>query len=175
MVSGYEIRRAAPEHVPHLQAIELAATRVFPEEDLPEKARSEPIPLESYRSAAAEGRLWLALQVPEPPVGFALLEYLDGVVHLRELDVHPDHARRGLGTALLAAVSRWATLEGYEAITLTTFRHLSWNGPYYEREGFRELECDEITPGLARILNAEAAAGLTHRIAMRLELFRKEG
>ena len=43
-------------------------------------------------------------------------------MHLEELDVHPDHGRRGLGSSLVMAVRDWAAATGHEAITLTTFR-----------------------------------------------------
>ena len=42
------------------------------------------------------------------------------------------------------------------AVTLTTFRDVPWNAPYYERLGFRTLAADEITPGLAAIRAHEA-------------------
>jgi hypothetical protein len=45
-------------------------------------------------------------------------------------------------------------------MTLTTFADVPWNAPYYERCGFRVMAADEITPGLAAIRAAEAAAGL---------------
>ncbi|WP_201754128.1 hypothetical protein [Micromonospora rubida] len=46
---------------------------------------------------------------------------------------------------------------------------MPWNAPYYARYGFRKLEPDELTPGLAAMLAAEAALGLdpAARLAMR--------
>lgn len=45
------------------------------------------------------GRLWVASS-GNMPVGFALVKMLaDDLPHLEEIDVHPSHRRRGLGTA----------------------------------------------------------------------------
>ena len=57
--------------------------------------------------------------------------------HVQELAVIPGQMRRGIGTALLAAACDWARAEGFAAITLTTYRDVPWNAPYYRREGIR--------------------------------------
>jgi len=51
------------------------------------------------------------------PVGFALVEILDGAAHLEEIDVHPAHGRRGLGSALVRAVCEWARQSELSAVT----------------------------------------------------------
>ena len=65
--------------------------------------------------------------------------------------------------------ARRAAGRGLPALTLTTFRSVPWNGPYYARCGFRELPSTEITPGLVDVLAAEVAIGLdpADRVAMR--------
>jgi hypothetical protein len=59
-----------------------------------------------------------------------------------------------------------------ELLTLTTFADVPWNGPCYERLGFRQLTGTELTPGLRAVRAEEAAHGLDEwpRIAMRREL-----
>jgi GNAT superfamily N-acetyltransferase len=74
--------------------------------------------------------------------------------------VHPDHARRRLGRALLDRLIEWAERQRLPAVTLTTYTEVPWNGPYYERCGFRYLTDAELTPGLRAIRAAEAAHGL---------------
>ena len=105
-------------------------------------------------------------------VGFSMLEIVDGAAHLDELDVHPDHARKGIGSGLLRVSIDWAIQQGYAAMTLITFRHLAWNAPFYERFGFTEIEKHTLAPELSEILQDEASAGINtrHRIAMRLEI-----
>jgi len=61
-----------------------------------------------------------------------------------------------------------ARSRGLAAVALTTFRHVSWNGPFYARYGFVELDNPE--PRLAELVTAETGRGLPNRIAMRLAL-----
>jgi len=44
--------------------------------------------------------------------------------------------RRRIGTQLLYASMKVATDRGGQSLWLTTYNHLSWNRPYYERHGF---------------------------------------
>ncbi|MGP4019684.1 GNAT family N-acetyltransferase [Saccharopolyspora sp. 5N708] len=94
---------------------------------------------------------------------------LDGSVHVGQISVHADHVRRGIGRMLLDHVESWAREQGLAALTLTTFRTVPWNAPYYARLGFREMADEEITPGLAELAAREAAHGLdlAARVCMR--------
>ncbi|HEU5159014.1 MAG TPA: hypothetical protein VFU43_18605 [Streptosporangiaceae bacterium] len=57
---------------------------------------------------------------------------------------------------------------GLPRITLTTFRDIPWNGPWYARRGFAELPRPEWGPQLRRQWQIEVDAGvhLAPRIAM---------
>jgi len=111
------------------------------------------------RPAQEAGRLWVAVDKSDGPVGFAFVRELDGVAHLEELDVLPEHGGRGLGSALLDAVNAWA-IGRYAAITLATFRDVPWNAPFYARRGFREIPADELSPGLRDLVTIERSRGL---------------
>ena len=52
---------------------------------------------------------------------------------LEEIDVHPDHGRRGLGRRLVSAVCAWAARGGHRWLTLTTFRDVPFNMPFHAR------------------------------------------
>jgi hypothetical protein len=56
------------------------------------------------------------------------------------------------------------------SVTLTTFRDIAWNAPFYARCGFAELADRDLNPRLAAIRVREAALGLdvANRCAMRL-------
>jgi GNAT superfamily N-acetyltransferase len=111
--------------------------------------------------------------VRDVPVGFALVEMLAaGRPHLEEIDVHPDHGRRGVGAALVRAVCAWARSAGYEDITLTTFRAVPWNMPFYQRLGFEEIRDDALRPELVAVVRDETARGLDPggRVVMRHRL-----
>lgn len=170
---GYRVGPAETEHLSALPEIERAAAERFSREDLPESLRSAVTSLGEFETAARERRLWTALIADSAqPVGFALAAVVGGCAHLQEMDVLPEHGRRGLGRALVEAVVGWARQHGYRALTLTTFREVPWNGPFYRRLGFRELPPAELTPALTRLLEGEAADGLprSKRLAMALSL-----
>ncbi|HMT34071.1 MAG TPA: hypothetical protein PKA99_15695, partial [Dermatophilaceae bacterium] len=56
--------------------------------------------------------------------------------------------------------------------TLRTFTHVPWNGPYYERLGWRVLPEAECGPQMRALAEHERAIGLTRwpRQAMVLDL-----
>ncbi|MGW2250262.1 GNAT family N-acetyltransferase [Kitasatospora sp. NPDC001660] len=83
--------------------------------------------------------------------------------------MHPGHARRGIGRAL---IEHLAATGDAPALTLTTFAGAPWNAPYYARCGFRPLADDELTPGLREIRRKEAEHGLDSRprLCMRRDL-----
>ena len=170
--AGYRIEHARRAHVAALPEIELRAGRMFSEQDFPRPLRDTLTPLEKFERAFERGRLWVALDGAGKPVGFAVGSIVDGSAHLLELDVHPDHGRRGLGGRLVDRVADWARSEGHSALTLTTFSHVAWNAPWYRRLGFVELSSSEATPGLLAHLVQEGEEGLdrSKRVAMRLEL-----
>jgi N-acetylglutamate synthase-like GNAT family acetyltransferase len=97
---------------------------------------------------------------------------VDGCLHVEQLSTAPAAARRGLGRALLDHAAGLAKAGGVPALTLTTFADVPWNGPYYERCGFRVLADDELTPGLREIRAHEIAFGLDRwpRVCMRRDL-----
>ena len=88
--------------------------------------------------------------------------------HLAEIDVLPAHGRRGLGTRLVEEVCHWAASAGYESVTLTTFRDVPWNMPFYERLGFRVVAGAGRSAALRAIVEDETRRGLdpSRRVAM---------
>lgn len=164
----YRIRMARPEDLPLLPAIELAAARLLAG-SAPESVLTETTSEADLEDAQSHGHLWVAL-ADDRPVGFAHLEVLEpGVVHLKEIDVHPEHGRRGLGRRLVMAVCDWATTAGYQSITLTTFRDVPFNMPFYERLGFEAIPPGEISLALRSIIDDETRRGLDpiRRVGMR--------
>jgi GNAT superfamily N-acetyltransferase len=161
-----------PEHVPGLPKVERAAGTLFPAQDLPQALREETHDPEEFDAARRDRLLWVALEPTGAPVGFALGTRVDGLPHLLELAVHPEHGRRGVGRALVQAMLAQARADRHRGVTLTTFRHLAFNAPFYESVGFRVLTPSELTPGLAAILADEARRGLdpAKRVAMRRDL-----
>ena len=164
----YTITLARPEDLAALSAIELAAARLLAGH-APESVLNETISGEVLKTAQRHGHLWVAL-ADDVPVGFALVEVIEpAVAHLKEIDVHPHHGRRGLGTKLVRAICAWAIAAGYHAVTLTTFRDVSWNMPFYARLGFEVIPPEALGPALRSVVQDETRRGLdpTRRVAMR--------
>ncbi|WFE39548.1 GNAT family N-acetyltransferase [Micromonospora sp. WMMD998] len=162
-------RTARADELTEVQRIEVASGAPFREIGMRLVADMPPPPLDTLAAAQRAGRLRVAVDAADRPVAFALVDLVDGAAHVRQLSVDPAYARRGIGRGLLDDVAGWAAAQGLPALTLTTFRSVPWNAPYYARCGFRELTGAELTPGLVRLLVAEAALGLdpADRVAMR--------
>ena len=142
-------------------------------EDLPEPARSTSLSLKEFESALNRELLWVVVEEEDDlPVAFLMAGVLDGCMHIREVDVHPDHGRRGVGSRLLDHVLAVAKQRGFEAVTLMTFEHLAWNAPFYARHGFHVVHADGMGEGPARVLEKERALGMRRRVAMRNDLRR---
>lgn len=111
----------------------------------------------------------LVAEVSSTSVGFAALLAMRESAHLASLGVHPDHTRRGIGGALLEAACSWAQEQGYRAVTLTTFRDVPFNAPWYSRRGFVEVPEHALGAELAERHRLESAAAGTSspRLAMR--------
>ena len=167
----YVVRPALAHELAALAEIERDAGQRFatvPElAGIPEVA----VPPGALAAALARGQVWVAT-VAATIVGFAYAEILDGAVHLEELDVSSAWGRRGIGRALVEAVVADARRRGLPAVTLSTFRDVPWNAPFYARLGFRVLERAMLTPGLAALAAHEARRGLPEalRVVMRREV-----
>ena len=174
MPSDYVIAPAAPHHLTELRAVELGAASRFRGWHVPPAMFEDATPLSDFEAAQASGHLWVALSPAGDCVGFALVEPSGERLHLEELDVLPEHAGRGLGRALMSEVERWAADNRFAEITLTSYRDVPWNAPFYARLGFAILERVDLDAELEARLAAEAARGLDTlpRVAMRKRLNR---
>ncbi|NNL67092.1 MAG: GNAT family N-acetyltransferase [Myxococcales bacterium] len=151
--------------------IERAAAALFASSD--EQVEDlEPGEAGWFDAAARKGLLFVAVDADDHPVAFALFERFPESRHLEEIDVHPDVGRQGLGRRLIEAAAAWAREAGERRITLTTFRHVAWNAPYYARLGFRELPPEVWPSAIRQRVAREADDGLDpeRRVVMQLEL-----
>ncbi len=179
LAPGYALRRTRPGDLPQIPAIELAAAAQFRTQGLDGAYLDEATELPELEEAHAAGLLWVVTREVEPgddtPVGYAYARPLDGALHLEEIDVHPDHGRRGLGAALVRTVLAEARARGYSRVTLRTFSDVPWNAPFYARQGFRALSLAETPPGLAALaqVEVEERIPLARRVAMLCEVGRE--
>lgn len=179
------VRGARPSELRSLAAIEDSGGRLFGDHfgpDLP-AALTAPAPDGRLRDAA-EGLLLVALdrEYAAGPVGFVHVLWLRddaglAAAHLEQLSVLlPEHGRRGVGSALVAAACEEARWAGHRSISLCTYRDVPWNGPFYRRLGF---VVDTDPPAyLRRIRAREQELGLDRcgaREVLRRDLDRSSG
>jgi len=108
--------------------------------------------------------------------GFASCEVFEDALHVWELAVAFEAQGRGAGRALMEAAVAEARRRACPAVTLTTFRDVPWNAPFYRSLGFAEIPEAAFNARLAFIREREGKAGLhiPSRCAMRLELERRD-
>ena len=159
-MNEFSIRLAGPEDADAFHRVEEDAATLLHEEP---SLDGIPVPAsqsaEHYRALIARGNC-LAATVEGEVVGFASAVRIGRELHLHELSVARRHQRRGIGGTLLRALAIDARNCGLSAITLNTYRDIPWNGPFYARQGFIELERHEDRPHLSRSLEAAVIAGM---------------
>jgi GNAT superfamily N-acetyltransferase len=162
------IRGAQAEDLPLLPKVEVAAGAVFRDLGMHAVANSTPPTLGELQTWQEADGLLVSVDGDDLPVAYLKIGPIDDYGHIEQVSVHPSHARRGIGRRLIDAADGWAEQRDLAGLTLTTFTEVPWNGPYYQRLGFRVLADEEMTDGLRRIRADEAACGLDRwpRVAM---------
>ena len=155
----WSLRLARVSDAEFMPAIEAAAGEMFAEIDGIGSAGTHTLPIEKLTRYIRKGHSLVA-HVDETLVGFLVNEPFSRELHVWEMDVHPTFQGRGIGAGLIRACQIDARNSGYSAITLTTFRDVPWNGPFYTRLGFEEVTALDAHPRLASELALEADHGL---------------
>jgi GNAT superfamily N-acetyltransferase len=166
------IRPARPADAVRLPDVERAAGAVF--RTLPGLAwiaDGEPMPADEHRRLIGYGLCWVA-EAAGSVIGFLAAERAGPELHVVELSVRPEYQRQGVGRQLIEAALAAADNAGLTAVTLTTFRDVPWNAPFYARLGFREVPPAAISSRLAARTAQDSARGLPaeRRCAMRFAL-----
>ncbi|MBZ9674861.1 GNAT family N-acetyltransferase [Mesorhizobium sp. ES1-1] len=130
------------------------------------------VSVERHRILIRRGACLVAADNQDRPVGLLSATVEGDVLHIWELDVRLELQGMGIGRSLLERAVENARQLGVAAITLTTFRDVAWNAPFYRRFGFRILEGAGVDERLTGLLLAEARHGMPaeRRCAMRLDL-----
>ena len=173
----YRIRTARPADAAQLPAVERSAGRAFLAlPSLEWLAGDAGQPVERHRDWIDGGYALVAVDEDDAPVGFLSAERQGDTLHLWELSVCHAWQGRGIGRALLTQLIATARRRQVAVLTLTTFRDVAWNRPFYETLGFVTLAEPDLPAGLRRILAREAEHGLPpeRRCAMRLTLAQEE-
>lgn len=156
--NGYILRLAHRDDEAAIIAVEVAASDLFLTIGFPPLAGvPDHLPPATIQAGIAASRLWVVTTEAADVVGFALAGYVDDHAHLFEVDVHPAHGRRGIGRLLIDQVAQWALAHNHTLLTLTTFCDVPWNGPFYRRLGFVDLDIAAMSPELLGIFKKEIA------------------
>lgn len=159
-MSDWSLRLARPEDAAAFHEVEEDAATLLREEPTLQGIPVPPsTPAEEYRKLIAKGRCLTAL-ADDRIVGFAAAAPLQWELHLNELSVARAYQRQGIGAGLLEALAIDAHNSGFRAITLNTYRDIAWNGPFYARHGFVEVENFEGRAHLAQSLKDAVEYGL---------------
>lgn len=167
------IRPTSPCDAPALPGIERSSGEIFRQWAGLEWIADDDVQSEErHRALIADGVAYVAALE-----GYEIVAFLNGTVtpdalHIWQVAVRQDQQGQGIGRQLIEAAQRHAVEHGAPSLTLTTFRDVPWNEPYYRRLGFITLDGGQIGPRLSAVLDAEKQAGLpiAQRCAMRKTL-----
>ena len=159
--AGYSISGLAVDEIPALIAVDLASGQLFSGTGLlPEGTGNEFVPAEVFAAAIPGGHVFAARDRKGTPVGFALTSVRDGSLYLDQISVDPTHGRKGVGANLVMRVVKDAGHRKLKTVTLSTFRDVAWNGPFYRSLGFREVARKKMTGWMLEIEGIQAEKGL---------------
>jgi predicted N-acetyltransferase YhbS len=169
-VSQVTIRPARHDDLPRVGAIEDSGAETFTRAGIPLADGSPPAPPDYWAPMLEAGLLWVADDPAAGPIGFLAAEVQEGSLYIAEVDVVMERQKQGHGARLMRHAIGHAQARGLASVTLTTFRSVAWNAPFYARLGFAELDPAQTPAWLAAHLAEEAARGFEGRCAMRLIL-----
>lgn len=186
-----KIRPATPEDLKPIPEIEITAGQIFRSVGMDAIADDAPPTLKSLERFRKAGHAWVAIAQPPADssddsakiVGYILVHLLDETsvnipsAHIHQVTVAPDFTRKGVGAKLVKHIELWAKDKSFRELSLTTFRDVPWNAPYYRRLGFRVVSDEELlkeeNAALSRLVKDERKVEVLARwprIAMKKEI-----
>ena len=151
-------RAARPDEIETIRAIERASAQRFLG-IMDALAADEPSPATVLAARIASGGLLVATD-GDDLVAFVVFETVEDRAYVEQIDVLPAYEGQRIGAALLDVVSNRARAAGLKGLSLSTFKEVPWNAPYYRWLGFADVADDALTPGMRAIREAHVARGL---------------
>lgn len=170
MDSSSHLRPLAPDELAIAVAIDDDACALYQSGGIVfDIGPDHPFARAEYARWAHAARVGLAFVSGEPAHALLVLGHVDGAPYLDQLSVHTSVMRRGIGRSLVRHAIAWA---GTSPLWLTTYAHLLWNRPFYEREGFEVVPEADCPRGIVAILDEQRRwlPAPEHRVAMRRAL-----
>lgn len=160
------LRGAMTSEIERVRLIESASATRFLGTARAALAEDEPTDAATLAARIASGGLLVA-EEDGAVVAFVMFREVEGCGYIEQIDVLPSHERRGIGARLIEAVADLARERGWPALTLSTFKDVPFNAPYYRRLGFADVEA--LTPAMLAIRAEHEARGLDEsmRVFMR--------
>lgn len=170
-MSATTIRPATVCDIERIREIEVDAGEMFRAIGL-DAVADDPPPARDILSSHIDDRTAWVAEVDGRVVGYAISSIVDVEGHLDQVSLERGAAGQGIGARLISEVIRWSKESGCTSLTLTTFRDVAWNAPYYARLGFSVLADNECGPQLLELRAMERQGGIEvrPRVAMRLQL-----
>ena len=164
------IRLARPSELEQIRDLERASAQRFIG-IMDALAADEPTPAVVLSARLQAGGLYVAT-ADQALAGFVMVRPVEDSLYVEQIDVRPRFAGRRIGAALLDAVAQRAQAAGLARLTLSTFRDIPWNAPWYRRLGFIDLADIDQTPGLLAIRAEHIERGLdeSQRVFMAREV-----
>ncbi|MGB3626340.1 MAG: GNAT family N-acetyltransferase [Henriciella sp.] len=151
------ISPATPDDVDRIIEIDLAAGQLFaPTGLLTDEALDDHVPADILLNAVDAGFLDVARTEDGGAVGFVLVSEKGAGLYLDQISVDPAHGKMGVGRMLMDNLFDKAARLGVSHISLSTFRDLRWNAPFYRRLGFEEIARHDFEPYMVDIERAQA-------------------
>ena len=171
---GYSIALGDLEDIAALISIDKAASALFgPTGLLEPSALEDHVPAEVFEQEIPRANVFVARNPHGWVVGFALVRLRGNGLYLDQVSVHPDHGQKGIGRALVIRVLTEAETRKLPHVSLSTFRDVAWNGPFYASIGFKEIPREKLEPYMIEIEDAQKPfMDVTKRCFMRRKVRR---
>jgi GNAT superfamily N-acetyltransferase len=159
-ISEIKIRSGQIGETEVIQAIEMRSGQRFLKSAFPGVASDAPTSANLISDRIKCGDLLVATMDNNAPIAFAMFRPVGFSLYIEQVDVDPAFERRGIGAALLNHVLETARIKGYHALTLSTYKDVPWNAPYYLRIGFYFIPDDQLPEELLQIRREHVLRGL---------------
>lgn len=153
----YILRPATSDDAPAIRVIEERSVQKFgtiPElAHLAQPGTFTPNSISGLNTWLSRGKVFLALDSSaseSKAVGVIAALPKDDTMYIAEISVLEEHNRKGVGGMLLNAVFDWArervaqTGDKVARVSLTCYKDVPWNGPWYRRKGFVEVDAESL-------------------------------
>lgn len=152
-MSDLTIRLAASADITFLCALEHDAGQRFRDVGMDDTAGITPAMFEE-RMATDNSDVFVA-EASGELAGLIIVEQVANVGFIEEVSVAQKFAGRRIGATLIKRAEIWTQECGGKEIYLTTFVHVPWNAPYYERLGYQVTKLGRAPLEIAKKLKSE--------------------